>query len=67
MCTNDKHPPTLFPSFPPDDVFGSQLSLLSDSSIQEQFDQVEFEKEEIRAKYDELKVSTDPPQTVQLG
>ena len=43
---------------PADDVFGSQVSLWSDSSIQEQLDQLEFEKEESRAKYDELKVSS---------
>lgn len=42
----------------PDDEFGSQLSLWSEGggSFQQQFDQMEFEREEMKAKYEEIKV-----------
>lgn len=41
-----------------DDEFGSQLSLWSEGggSFQQQFDQMEFEREEMKAKYEEIKV-----------
>ncbi len=42
---------------PDDEIAGSQVSLLSESStMQDQIDQLEFEKEETRSKYDEVKV-----------
>ena len=42
----------------PDDEFGSQLSLWSEGggSFQQQFDQIEFEREEMKTKYEEMKV-----------
>ncbi len=44
-------------SSPDDEIAGSQVSLLSESStMQDQIDQLEFEKEETRSKYDEVKV-----------
>lgn len=49
MCSLHPHP---------DDEFGSQLSLWSEGggSFQQQFDQMEFEREEMKAKYEEIKV-----------
>lgn len=46
---------------PAEEELGSQLSLLSEGSnvFQEQLDQLEFERDETKAKYEELKVG-DP-------